>query len=47
MSLKYQFTQGMWFEEPSMTKFLFDIQQVVERMIYNMINQKYGKDGFH
>ena len=30
-----------------MTKVLFDIQQVVERMTYNMINQRYGKDGFH
>ena len=25
--LKYQFTQGMWFEEPGMTNVLFDIQK--------------------
>ena len=24
--VRYQFTQGMWFEEPSMTKVLFDTQ---------------------
>ena len=30
-----------------MTKVLFDIQQVVEWMTYNMINQKYDKDCFH
>ena len=42
MSLKYQFVQGIWSKEPDMTKVLFDIQQVVEHMMYNMINQKYG-----
>ena len=31
----------MWSKEPDMTKVLFDIQQVVEHMMYNMINQKY------
>ena len=30
-----------------MTKVLSDIEQVVERMIYNMINQKYDKDHFY
>ena len=30
-----------------MTKVLFDIQQIVERMTNNMINQKYGKDYFY
>ena len=26
-NLKYQFTQGMWSEEPGMTKVLFDTQE--------------------
>ena len=26
MIKRYQFTQGMWFEEPGMTKVLFDTQ---------------------
>ena len=43
----YQFTQGMCSKEPGMIKVLFDIQQIVERMINNMINQKYGKDCFY
>ena len=30
-----------------MTRFLFDIQQILERMTNNMINQNYGKDYFH
>ena len=46
-SLEYQFIQGMQFEEPDMTKFLFDIQQIVERMTHDIINQKYGEDSFH
>ena len=46
-SLEYQFTQGMQFEELDMTKFLFDIQQIVERMTHDVINQKYGEDSFH
>ena len=37
----------MWFKESGMTKVLSDIEQVVERMIYNMINQKYDKDHFY
>ena len=37
----------MQFEEPNMTKFLFDIQQIVERMTHDVINQKYGEDSFH
>ena len=37
----------MWSEELDMTKILFDIQQIVERMTNNMINQKYGKDCFY
>ena len=45
--IEYQFTQGMWFGESNMTKVLFDIQQIVERMTNNMINQKYGKDYFY
>ena len=36
----------MQFEEPDMTKFLFDIQQIVERMTYDIINQKYVEDSF-
>ena len=37
----------MWFKESGMTKVLSDIEQVVGRMIYNMINQKYDKDHFY
>ena len=37
----------MWFKESGVTKVLSDIEQVVERMIYNMINQKYDKDHFY
>ena len=47
MIKRYQFTQGMWSEEPGMTNVLFDIQQIIEHMINNMINQKYGKDSFY
>ena len=36
----------MQFEEPDMAKFLFDIQQIVERVTHDIINQKYGEDSF-
>ena len=32
-NFKYQFTQGMWFEESGMTNVLFDIQ--TNRRAYN------------
>ena len=37
----------MWSKESDMTKVLFDIQQIVERITHNVINQKHGKDSFH
>ena len=35
--IEYQFTQTMWFGESGMTKFLFDIQQIVEHITNNMV----------
>ena len=36
----------MWSEELGMTKVLFNTQQVVKQMTYNMIDQKYIKTAF-
>ena len=46
-NFKYQFTQGMWFEESGMTNVLFDIQ--TNSRAYNTYcnKPKYGKDNFH
>ena len=46
-SLKYQFIQGMWSKQSSITKVLFDIPTNGRKHDAQYNEQKYGKESFH